>query len=210
MFTILGVWDSITHLPIYNVSVETRGFATVSNLGGGRFQIDGLPQSKIRISTPDHIPLFRSVSSGGVSEGIQLRPINALPRPSHAGYRLTWGDFDSPLPDWDRTLRSSVPVHPLFTDFTSFNLITLPGIWWKALKIFDRSGRLLQDLQSQEGTLVRGTASLFRIGTLSGATLVFSKAKFLGNPTDMYEVALDSAALARIRGYHWTFQWMEQ
>lgn len=210
MFTILGVWDSITRLPIHAISIETRGVATISNLGGGRHQIDGSPEARIRISAGGYIPTFRSVGGGGVSEGIVLRPVNALPRPSHSLYRLTWRELSLGLPDWDRMLVAGSPAPPLLSGFTSFDLLTLPGIWWKALKIFDSRGRLLQDLQSQEGRVVRGRASTFRISTLNGASLVFSKAKFIGHPADMYEVTLDDQVLRTVQGHVWTFHWVEQ
>ncbi len=211
MFTILGVFDLLTRLPLSGVSIETRGPASVRSLGSNRFEIEGAPDSIIRVDAPGHIPQFRFVSASNIGEGMVLRPTSVLPRPIRGGWRLLWTELGSTLPDWDLALPVRTTLPPgLFSPITLFDLTTSPGIWWKAVKVFDRTGRQLQDLQSEEGRRVGGTTRVFTMSALMGGTLVLAKAKFLGFHTDMYEVGLDATSLPLILNSLWTFNWTRQ
>ena len=75
--------------------------------------------------------------------------------------------------------------------------------WWKEIKMFGRSGNAIgQDytVDDRKSTVVL----TFTTADLDGAALVFSKAKFLGIHTGIYEVH----NLARLDGQLREFEWI--
>lgn len=203
----ITLFDLATRGRLNDGSIETRGPAGVRNIGG-QFQIEGPNTTLIRMAAPGHIPQYKYISNGNVASSIYLRPTSALPNPIHGGNRLTWDELRHGfLPDWDQVSVTSQPARP---GTAAFRLTTQPGIWWKAVKLFNRAGVICQDLQSEEGRPAFGLTRDFNASTLRGAQLVLAKAKFLGFHTDMYEVVIDDATLAQVIGFTWTFNWIMQ
>src|SRR5262245_49544154 len=85
-----------------------------------------------------------------------------------------------------------------------FVLRTDPGIgWWKEIKVVDRRGRELGRRDLEPGMHRPTTPLIIPVRALDGARVIFSKAKFLGIHTEMYEMHGCSSQAGRRLTFTW-------